>query len=342
MDTAFAILFDTFSYLCHITPSQSTRNDNPNEKGMKALKLIILLAMAATVVSCSDVTPTARLRSAYYWSTTLNADSATTAFINAHAIGRLYVRYFDVVMSADGRPQPNATLRFATPMPSGVEIVPTVFVTPQCMHADRARLAALIVKRVLQIGTTHNVKGVKEIQVDCDWTSSTRRAYSDFMSHMLRECHARHLRLSATIRLHQLAQTPPPADRGVLMVYNTGDVTTPSDRNPILDMRDVAPYLSHLASYKLPLAAAYPMFSWRVLYRGGRFVGIVHRRDEYPMLPGDSLALQRASVGEVLRAERAVSRRRRDTAAETVIYDISDNNLKQFKHQDYEKVYNCH
>ena len=54
------------------------------------------------------------------------------------------------------------------------------------------------------------------------------------------------IRISSTIRLHQLAQTPPEADYGVLMCYNTGDLKDFNTKNSILDVKDVKPYLKYL------------------------------------------------------------------------------------------------
>lgn len=76
---------------------------------------------------------------AYYWRTTWSLDSVESAFLQRYGIGRLYCRYFDVVMS-DGHPMPNATLRFpekssvpsegdsaAAFLPPHLELVPTVY-----------------------------------------------------------------------------------------------------------------------------------------------------------------------------------------------------------------------
>ncbi|WP_418580238.1 hypothetical protein [Prevotella sp.] len=239
-----------------------------------AAAALCAVLLAILTVACHDKRQprSSRVRSVYYWSTTLNIDSTKTAFLRAHGISRMYVRYFDVVADASGRAVPNATLNFATAMPQDVDIVPTVFVMPECLRGDRKQLASLIVKRVLQMNETNDVKDVKdvkEIQIDCDWTLSTRRLYNDFMQAMLDECHSRQLQLSSTIRLHQLAQTPPPADRGVLMMYNTGDATDIRCHKPILDLHDAAPYLPYLKDYKLSLSAAYPVFTWRILFRDG-------------------------------------------------------------------------
>lgn len=297
-----------------------------------------LLSMGLTL-SCSKPKPMpTTMRSVYYWSTTLNMDSVKTAFMRNNDISRMYIRYFDVVADQSGRAVPNATLKFATDVPQGIDIVPTVFVMPECLRQDRSRLASLIVKRVVQMNETNDVYNVKEIQIDCDWTQSTRQLYAEFMQAMMRECHSRHLKLSSTIRLHQLAQTPPPADRGVLMMYNTGDATDIRCHKPILDMHDAAPYLPRLNDYKLKLSTAYPIFAWRILFRGGRFVGFIHHEGEYPILPSDSIALRQPSADDIIEAVNIIGDRRPDANNEIILFDLNNNNINRFKRNDYEKI----
>lgn len=299
-----------------------------------------LLSMGLTL-SCSKPKPMpTTMRSVYYWSTTLNMDSVKTAFMRNYDISRMYIRYFDVVADQSGRAVPNATLKFATDVPQGIDIVPTVFVMPECLRQDRSRLASLIVKRVVQMNETNDVYNVKEIQIDCDWTQSTRQLYAEFMQAMMRECHSRHLKLSSTIRLHQLAQTPPPADRGVLMMYNTGDATDIRCHKPILDMHDAVPYLPRLNDYKLKLSTAYPIFTWRILFRGGRFVGFIHNDGEYPILPSDSIALRQPSAADIIEAVNVIGSRRPDANNEIILFDLNNHNINRLKHKDYEKILN--
>ena len=279
-------------------------------------------------------------RAVYLWTTQINMDSTKLQFLKSYDISRMYVRFFDVVLDEQGNATPNATARFVTPLPKNMDIVPTVFLMPECLRGDRQQLAKQIVDRVMQMCETNDVTGVKEMQIDCDWTSSTRQAYHRFMATMLELCHARGINLSSTIRLHQLAQTPPPADRGVLMMYNTGNVADINCHKPILDMRDAAPYLKHLKSYKLPLSTAYPVFAWRVLFRGRQFVGIIHSDDEYPLLPTDSICTRQPSMADITDAIKAVDQRRADANNEIILFDLNDNNLKTFNTYKYEEIYN--
>ena len=81
-------------------------------KGVKKAIALAVVAAALLVLSCSRGDNGKRVRSVYYWSTVLDIDTAKQRFMAEHGVERMYVRYFDVVPGADGRPVPNDTLRF--------------------------------------------------------------------------------------------------------------------------------------------------------------------------------------------------------------------------------------
>lgn len=322
--------------------------------------LILSLPFLLALTACQRQQSRATLRSAYYWSTTWMMDSVKTRFIRQHRISRLYVRYFDVVRRADGQAVPNATLRFpeqagqgggdpsanASPVPRGVEVVPVVYVVNDCLRSsggqaptDPVAQAAKVLSRIEQMSQAQGIGGLREVQVDCDWTASTATAYFRFLRALRQRAHARQLQLSATIRLHQLSQAPPPVDRGVLMMYNTGDARQLSSQKPILDMADAAPYLRHLSAYPLPLAAAYPLFTWRILFREGRFVGFLHADDDLPVLPGDSVVVRRPELSDIRQAEHAIQRLRPEAHEEVILFDLSTPNIHRFNPHDYETIY---
>ena len=302
-------------------------------------RLLPLIATSLLLVSCRQDKPTETLRSAYYWSTTWNMDSSKTSFIREHGIKRLYVRYFDVVKDEGGNIVPNATLQFEdSTIPKGIEIVPTVFIVNDCMRTSQP-LADKIFQRILQMGEANDIPPVREIQIDCDWTASTQKAYFDFLKTLREKARAKDIRLSATIRLHQLSMTPPPVDKGVLMMYNTGDAKQLACHKPILDMKDAAPYIQHLGSYPLPLSAAYPLFSWRILFREGKFVGIMHADDDLPVLPDDSIVPRQPEMEDIMEAVRSINHQNKDINNEVILFDLNNPNIKRFKPSDYEKIY---
>jgi hypothetical protein len=233
---------------------------------------------------------------------------------------KLYCRYFDVVMDEQQGPMPNATITFRDSIPEGIEIVPTVFITENCMHQKPDGLAEKIVQRILQMNETHDIKGVKEIQIDCDFTAKSRKNYYEFLDSLNSQLKTLNLKLSTTIRLHQLSMRVPPVDYGVLMLYNTGHPMKFMERNPILDMRDVAPYLRYLEDYDLPMGAAYPIFLWHRKIQG---VDIEHVADEE----------------EILKVKTAVEKERPELKRLILTYDLAKDNINRYKPETYEKIY---
>ena len=318
-----------------------------NEKRSSAISALLLASLLIVMLAgCRRKESTAQpRRSVYCWQTTFAPnDSTVAAFIRHQRITHIYLRYFDVAMT-QGTPMPNASVNVVGRVPKGVTVTPVVYITNDCMkaigqnHTEATDLANKILRRVGQMTSTLQLGPVNELQIDCDWTITTRRSYFDFLSTLRNLAHDQRLQLSTTIRFHQLTQPVPPADRGVLMAYNTGDVRDINNRYPILDIADVKPYLRYLSTYQLPLSTAYPIFSWRVLFRGGHFVGILHSDDDYPILPGDKIIKRDTDLRHILEAHQTISELRPDAHDEIILYDLQTNNIKRFQASDYEKIY---
>jgi len=266
----------------------------------------------------------------YYWRTELRLDSTERAFLKEYDVRKVYCRYFDVVMKETEKstePMPNATLRFSDTLPEGITLVPTVYITEDCMHQPHPELARRLVERIRQMNETNDIRGVSEIQIDCDYTARSRKVYYDFLKEVDSEWSMVNGQrskvsplVSTTIRLHQLSMPVPPVDYGVLMIYNTGDPQKFMERNPILDMRDVAPYLSRLTGYGLPLAAAYPVYSWQREIHGVR---ITHE----------------VEADEILRVKGAVEAKRPELSRAIVTYQLDKVNINRYKPETYEAIY---
>ena len=281
----------------------------------------------------TGLVPSGNVNAVYYWKTTFSLDTVEQRFLQQHRISKLYCRYFDVVMTDEDIPMPNATIRFQQSVPDTLEVVPTVFIMNDCMQAHHDSLAQRIVKRIVQMNATNDVSCVREIQIDCDYTARNRQLYYEFLEEARNEARVHGLSLSATIRLHQLSMPAPPVDDGVLMLYNTGDPNRLFDtkdsresreslRNPILDLRDVKPYLHHLKDYPLPLAAAYPVFRWQRTVHG---VDILHVAD----------------YEEISRVKRLVEAEREDVRRLIITYHLDNENINRYTSEQYENIY-CH
>lgn len=285
------------------------------------IQRLLLIVCTVLMVACHDKpSPMEDGNAIYYWRTDLRLDSTERAFLKQYYINKVYCRYFDVVMDDSLGPMPNATITFSDTLPEGIELIPTVFIVENCMHQKPEGLAEKIVQRILQMNETNDIKGVKEIQIDCDYTAKSRKNYYDFLATLNTRLKMLDLKLSTTIRLHQLSMKVPPADYGVLMLYNTGHPMKFMERNPILDIRDVAPYLRYLEDYDLPLAAAYPVFLWHRIIQG---VDIEHV----------------ATAEEILKVKTAMEKERPELRHLILTYDLAKDNINRYKPEIYEKIY---
>ena len=208
--------------------------------------------------------------SVYFWRTWYSTNDYENRFLANNTIRTMYIRFFDVELNHYGndhdkcRPVATITIPDHESL-SDFNVVPVVFITPEAIKEYESftdhlahRIYAMCVKNKIEI---------KEVQFDCDWTESTHDAYFQFVKDIrtaLKTYFGKDIAVSSTIRLHQLAQTPPEVDYGVLMCYNTGDFKDFKTRNAILDTKDVQPYVKYLKKYALPLKLALPAYSWDV------------------------------------------------------------------------------
>ena len=284
--------------------------------------IICTILLSLLITGCGKQSPQdvslEQSNNVYYWRTDLKLDSTEQAFLQRYHINKVYCRYFDVVMNEkDAEPKPNATISFSGTLPDNIELIPTIYITEDCMHQSHQGLAEKIVKRILQMNETNDIRTVSEIQIDCDYTLKSRKTYYQFLEEVK---HIWGKTLSATIRLHQLSMEAPPVDYGVLMIYNTGDPRKWEERNPILDIRDVQPYLKRLDGYPLPLAAAYPVYQW---------VRNIHQiRVEHAV-----------NADEILRVKEVVEKKRSNLKNAIIIYHLDHDNIKRYKPETYEEIY---
>jgi hypothetical protein len=92
------------------------------------------------------------------------------------------------------------------------------------------------------------------------------------------------------------------------------------ERNPILDLRDVLPYVRYLADYELPLAAAYPAYKWQRTLQG---------------IPVEHVV----EADEILRVKHAVETERPTLSAAIITYHLDKDNINRYKPETYEEIY---
>jgi hypothetical protein len=224
----------------------------------------------------------------YYWKTTLDFTPQDRNLCQQIGTQRLYVRFFDINWNSSfGMGVPVGVLQVKKtlndPAVDGLLIIPTVFIVNRVFEQTRDdQLAVLAKKTATKIRSIARRTGAKsfrnysEIQIDCDWTATTRDRFFQFLRQL--QLQEPHLRLTCTLRLHQYRDRRlmgiPPVRSAVLMCYNTGNVKNRIETNSILNLKDVNAYLKG-KTYPLPLDVALPMFQWGAWYRGIKFQGLL-------------------------------------------------------------------
>lgn len=213
----------------------------------------------------------------YHWKTQLALSPAETACLDTLGCGKLYVKFIDLGKDPEtGDIRPYALLEVKdTAGLAGRAIVPCVFIANSVFQQiSKQQIESLALKTadaLSALGRQFPGAPFSEVQFDCDWTASTRESFFYFLK-KIRTALPQRTTISATIRLHQYkfpSQTGvPPADRGMLMLYNTGDIDRWEEENSIFQSEAARKYLDGApARYPLPLDLALPLFSWALIYR---------------------------------------------------------------------------
>lgn len=303
--------------------------------------LLILLS------SCRQQPQRTIERGFYYWKSKLQLGSIELKSLQQLKAKQLYVKFFDVTLATDGTgaaPVARLTadsLTTAQLKNNSVEIVPVVFITNETVQqsdTDGIRLLAQnIVTLLSNISKQLQQEQYSELQIDCDWTQSTKDTYFFLLKELRKQMQQSTLfknsLLSATIRLHQVKYSSktgiPPVDKGLLMCYNMGNLKNPATNNSIIEVDELKKYLGGLNSYPLKLDIALPLFEWSVLFRNNQFKGIVQTVDpsilsesicskqnnRYHFLVDTSISNIQFYEGDVLRYEESTAAVLQQTAA---------------------------
>lgn len=215
----------------------------------------------------------------YSWKSSLNLDPQQTALLKDAAANHLYLRLFDVVWNDEiHQPLPNAMVSVKQNI-KGLVICPVIYITNKTFEHTSPAQADSLAYKVDQLTAKLAQKyqiSYQRIQIDCDWTASTKNSYFSFLKAFKKY---NQKPLEATIRLHQVKYPErtgvPPVDKGLLMFYNMGKLSADlKGRNSIYNAEDAAKYIGSLRYYPLPLDVALPLFSWSVQIRDRKIIQI--------------------------------------------------------------------
>ena len=310
----------------------------------------------------------------YYWRTDYHNKRAETRYLDQFKSKSLYVRIMDVDFNPDVQQAvPVSPIRFSDPLPKQVNIIPVVFIVNQVFNqidttkttALAAQIAKFVAAKVKQAGKTDYA----ELQIDCDWTKTTKDKYFAFLKQLKASPLLKGKTISVTLRLHQvkniISSGIPPVEKAMLMCYNMGNLRKYGEQNSILDQNEMNLYLKdHLQNYPLKLDVALPIFEWAVVFRNGQYAGISKRISKAKMIDkklfkqrkntilydlltdypeaglkqGDVVRWEEISAEDLFSTANFLSRYLRPEERNLVFYHLDTDLLKHFTDEDFQKV----
>ncbi|WP_333850511.1 hypothetical protein [Epilithonimonas sp.] len=231
-------------------------------------RILILLFSIILIYSCNK-TEVHNDYGFYYWRSTFNLNKNEQQTLHKSKVENLYTRFFDVVKQNDQFLE-FGVININKEISTDKKIVPVIFITNETWFNikpnDIQFLADRINDRINRIQSNNLLNPANEIQIDSDWTASTKNDYFKFLQ-TLKQVSKKNI--SCTLRLHQvkdkLQTGVPPVDKMYLMCYATSSPLENQTKNSILDVPTLKSYLRNLEDYPVKLDIALPIYSWGIV-----------------------------------------------------------------------------
>ncbi|WP_323659760.1 hypothetical protein [Aliarcobacter butzleri] len=227
----------------------------------KIVILISLILVFALIVFSYNKTQKKDIQISFY--------SWENSFEEQNINEKLYIKVLDVNFST------KLELLKTNIKDAPKNFIPVIYITNETMkNVDYS----LVSKAILE--TLKNYK-FDEIQIDCDWSLSTRLNYFNLLEDLKEKLNKT---ISATIRLHQIKYYTktaiPPVDYGVLMYYNMSSIGDFNTKNSILDNEIAKKYHYNFDVYPLKLKLALPLYSQAIQFREEKAISLFEGVEE--------------------------------------------------------------
>lgn len=312
-------------------------------------------------------------RAFYYWKSVFKLSDYEKHQLDSLHITTLYLKCFDVDWN-DQLQQPLPVAKIQIPdagVLQKINLVPVVFISNECIAKIKTEQATQLAKNITVLidkTVSGNKLKVNEIQIDCDWTGASKETYFGLLKKIKEFNPAR--KLSVTIRLHQVKYISksgiPPADCGLLMCYNMGNLKNPATENSIIDPVELKKYTGSLDKYPLPLDVAFSLFDWKVLFRKDGFKGLIQNLPDsllhesfaikknnryfiskdtvlngYSFFKDDVLRCESSDYRSVMAAASEINERLIRDSLRVSLFHLDSITLNKYNKDELENIYNC-
>ncbi|AWV99423.1 hypothetical protein [Arcticibacterium luteifluviistationis] len=307
-------------------------------------------------------------KAVYHWKSTYQPSQKAKETVKALNIKKTYIRFFDIDFNAKANEAiPKGMVKFKD-SPEG-DIVPVIYITNRTFKSiNETEITNLAVKTAAKIKSITSADSLvfNEVQLDCDWTETTKAKYFHFLEKLKSEFGG-NVKLTCTLRLHQVKFKEktgvPPVDRVALMLYNVGDWTNVQTKNSLFDPDIIDQYIYRLPEYPLPVDIALPIYQQAIVFRNNRFhtyfknVSKIDLQKHFNTKPGENGKLlicqencefqnQSFRIGDVFRHEKvdfktlnkvkkAILKKIKNKDVQVLLFHLDDKSLDNFTLKQY-------
>jgi len=341
-------------------------------------KILFCCLLLFVSFSCTDSGERKEVtRGVYFWKTNFNLDKNEIEWVKQNNIRKIYLRFFDVDWNSQTNTAvPVGDVTISTKHFNEAEIIPVVFITNRTFKnirdSELPGLAGKILNKILGKISFFDSISVREIQLDCDWTKTTRDKYFTFLELLQKLSSQKQIEISATIRLHQVKFARetgvPPVKSGALMFYNMSDVSRIRTINSIFDKNIAQKYLVNFNNYPLHLDIILPAFSWVCLFRQSKLVSLINdlKESEFErnadfsrindnfflvehtccmkgesFLKGDYLRIEHIDHSITLKAAEMLSQHLQNKMITVSLYSLNNELVKNYENENVEEIFSA-
>lgn len=344
---------------------------------MRNFLLFICLGFIFTSCNKSAIHhPKKVTRAFYYWQS--SSSMGMNDEINRLGVKKIYYKVFEVDydIARGNFPYNKNRPSYWDLKDNKATIIPTVFVKNEIFkhndHKSLDRLADNICFLIDKFSKgddyqNKNTFEYNEIQIDCDWTKSTKDKYF-YLLKKIKEISKK--TISCTLRLYPYAYPKimgvPPVDKATLMCYNLIQPLTDRTKNSILDINELKKYLDKKNHYPLHLDIALPVFYWAQLYHNNNFSQLlnIQKSDLYDFTKktddmwyvatqdksigryayvkkGDRIKYEDVSTAKILQALTNIKKYiPLDDSVTVTLFDLEQTTFKKYNDAEIDSMYN--
>ena len=341
---------------------------------------LIYLLLSTSLLSCKKNNEIVKVERAFYYWKTESIGQDNLKQLKKLEVKKLYVKFFEVDYNEAQGNFPYCKNRppyYDFDDLDSIKIVPTIFIKNEIFkHNDEKSLDKLADNIVFLINKYSSKEGdyttsekyfdYDEIQIDCDWTKSSKDKYF-YLLKKIKELSNKNI--SCTLRLYPYKYPEimgvPPVDKATLMCYNLIKPLSQQSQNSILDIEELKKYLNKKRSYPVHLDVALPTFYWTQLYKNNQFRQLIElstndvkkfasqvkplwyqvQRDtninyQYYLKAGDQLKCEDVSSSTLLEAIEIIKRNVvLDKHTTICLFDLDNSTFNQYPNEKISSFY---